>query len=317
MHVSRDLPILDNVSIYNTLDGNFQIWNKPVNASFVQFTVIGGGGGGGAGSNESGSAVTSGSGGGGGAPGGLVTIGMPAILVPDTLYILVGQGGAGGASVSGSVPTTGGNGSNGTISYVCLSAGTGSGEVLIQSSNSEAGFGRGGSHNVAGAAGTAITLADTNNLKWMGINNVTGAQTAATAGGLGSTSTAPGGNVTYAGLLTGGAGGGNTRNTTVGAGAGGNITLTALASAFTIAVNGGAGGFAGSVPVRGANGFFKLAPFISTGGAGGGGCNRTDIPGQPGGNGAYGGGGGGGGAGNIASGAGGNGGDGLVIITVS
>ena len=203
MHVSRDLPVTDNVTIYNTLGDNFQIWNKPVNASFVQFTVVGGGGGGGAGSNESGSLVTSGSGGGGGAPGGLVSIGMPAILVPDTLYIRVGAGGLGGASVSGSVPTTGGNGSNGTISYVCLSAGTGSGEVLIQSSNSDAGGGRGGTYNVAGAGGLAITLADTTNLKWMGINNAPVAQTAASAGGQGSTSTAPGGNVTYAGLLTG------------------------------------------------------------------------------------------------------------------
>lgn len=317
MNVSKDLPVTDNVTIYNTLGDNFQIWNKPVNASFIQFTVIGGGGGGGAGSNESGSAVTSGSGGGGGAPGGLVSIGMPAILVPDVLYIHVGGGGAAGASVSGSVPTTGGSGGSGTISYVCLSPGTGSGEVLIQSSNTIAGGGLGGSHNVAGAAGTAITTADTTNLKWMGINNAPGAQTAASAGGLGGVSTAPGGNVTYAGLLTGGCGGGNTRAVNTGAGAGGNITLTSLASAFTIAVNGGAGGFSVSAPGSGANGFFKLAPFISTGGAGGGGSNRTDIPGQPGGNGAYGCGGGGGGAGNIASGAGGAGGDGLVIITVS
>jgi hypothetical protein len=317
MYGSNNLPVTDNVTIYNALGDNFQIWNKPVNASFIQFTVVGGGGGGGAGSNESGSAITSGSGGGGGAPGGLVSIGMPAILVPDTLYIRVGTGGAGGASVSGSAPTAGNNGGSGSISYISLSPGTGSGEVLIQSSNSQAGGGGGGTFNVAGAAGTAITLADTTNLKWMGINNATVAQTAAGAGGLGSNSNAFGASVTYAGLLTGGGGGGNMRSVTIGGGGGGSITLTSLASAFTIAVNGGAGGFVGNVPSSGANGFFKLAPFISTGGAGGGGGNRTDIPGQPGGDGAYGCGGGGGGAGRIASGAGGRGGDGLVIITVS
>jgi len=99
-----------------SISGSFQTWNVPEYATFLHFTVIGGGGGGG------GSAVLSGAsrkGAGGGAPGGLVAVSIPAILLPKTLYLQVGFGGAGGARAT-VLGGNAGNGGNGEISYVCL-----------------------------------------------------------------------------------------------------------------------------------------------------------------------------------------------------
>ncbi len=297
-----------------SISGTFQAWNVPEGASFLHFTVIGGGGGGGAGYYSS--SLTAGSGGGGGAPGGMVAVSIPAMLLPKTLYLQVGYGGAGGAAAV-SNPQVGNNGEAGTISYVCLYPEINAGSVLIQSSNTAPGGGAGGGINTTSAAGTAITIADTTNLKWLGIVGNTVAQTAGSTGAAGSTANINGTAITYAGLLTGGAGGGNMRSTSAGGGTGGTINMTNILSYIAVAVNGGTA-FNTTEACKGSNGFFSWKPFIATGGAGGAGYSITGATIAPdGGNGAYGCGGGGGGARCSAPSKGGKGGDGLIIIAVS
>jgi hypothetical protein len=293
----------------SSISGSFQAWNVPEYAAFLHFTVIGGGAGGGSGFFSSGSAQTQ-TGGGGGASGGIVTVSIPTILLPKTLYLQVGYGGKGGAAqtISGS----GLDGQSGSLSYICLCPEINAGSVLIQSSNTAPGGGLGNS-----TVGSAITIADTTNLKWLGIVGNTVAQTAGTAGGNSSNTVTP---ITYAGLLTGGGGGGGIRNTGI-AGTGGSIAMTSIGDFITTTIAGGTGNNpASGDSTAGSVGYFSWKPFIATGGAGGGGQGGTTITfaGKSGGKGAYGCGGGGGGAGRyISSGAGGDGGDGLIIITVA
>ena len=114
-----------NYTFYAT--GNWQAWNKPRNAKFIEIFCLGGGGGGSHPTNQS----TAGSGGAGGSSAGIVRGIIPAFLLPDTLYILVGKGGAGG-TVSN---TTGGSGA---ISYIGLQPST-SEQTLICKSSTTAG----------------------------------------------------------------------------------------------------------------------------------------------------------------------------------
>lgn len=291
-----------------SISGSFKAWSVPEHAAFLHFTVIGGGGGGGGGGVLSGASRK---GAGGGAPGGMVAVSIPAILLPKTLYLQVGFGGQGGGRAT-AVGVAAPNGNNGEISYVCLYPEINPGSTLIQSSETAAGGGTGAT--TAGTSvppGTAITIANTNNLKWLGIVGNTVAQT---AGGIGST-IAPG-SVTYAGLLTGGAGGAGFSTGIVG----GSIVMTSINSYVTTTIAGGdTAGNPGSV------GYFSWKPFIATGGGGGGGSTSSITWGGSGGNGAYGCGGGGAGTctNNVSlptlgeGGYGGRGGDGLIIITVS
>ena len=277
--------------------GSFQAWNVPEYASFLHFTVIGGGGGGGGG-GTTGNAF----GGLGGAPAGIVAVSIPTILLPKTLYLQVSYGGTGG---QGNINANGSPGSSGSISYVCLYPEINPGSILIQSSNVAAGGGGGGT-SLSGQLVLAsnIVIADVLNLKWLGIVGNTVAQTSGV-----TTDTS----VTYAGLLTGGAGGGRR------ALPGGNQTMTSINAYVTTTINGGAAGVSANGS-PGNNGYFSWKPFIATGGAGGGGGATGAFNGGRGGNGAFGcggGGGGGGGATTVSGGQGGNGGDGLIIITVS
>ncbi len=301
----------DSASI--SVSGSFQAWNVPEYATFLHFTVIGGGGGGGAGYYSS--SLTSGSGGGGGAPGGMVAVSIPAMLLPKTLYLQVGHGGLGGAAAT-TDPQVGNSGSNGTISYVCLYPEINSGSVLIQSSMTNAGGGAGGGTNTTSGAGVTPTAADVNALRWLGIPGTTVAQTGGSTGAAGSTANTNGTGITYAGLLTGGAGGGNMRSSSPGGGTGGTINMTNILSYIAVAVNGGTA-FNTTEACKGSNGFFSWKPFIATGGAGGAGYSITGATIAPaGGDGAYGCGGGGGGARCSAPSKGGKGGNGLIIITV-
>jgi hypothetical protein len=93
--------------------GSWQTFVKPRNAKMIEIFCLGGGGGGARTTNAAGNS----GGGGGGGSAGIVRGIIPAFLLPDTLYILVGKGGAGGT-------TSGGNGTAGGISYVSLSNST-------------------------------------------------------------------------------------------------------------------------------------------------------------------------------------------------
>lgn len=273
--------------------GNWQTWSKPRNAKMIEIFCLGGGAGGGS-SLLSGSAY---GGAGGGGSAGIVRGIIPAFLLPDTLYILVGKGGA-GASTAGTQGGTGG------ISYIGLQPST-SEQTLICKSSSQGPTG-GASAFSSGIGGVAATLSSAissafGNLGLFtaiaGVNGNNGGLNTGTSGG---TQAALGTNLT-----TGGAGGGGKSNTVVAGG--GNIT-SALAI-LTNQVNGGV-----TSGQDGNSGYGTLQPFCGTGGAGGASI-LTGIGGR-GGDGFYGCGGGGTGSGSLAGSRGGNGGDGLIIITV-
>ena len=304
-----------NTSIfYFAGSGSFQVWNKPPGISVAHIVVIGAGGGGGGGAYSS-SAIGSIAGGSGGAPGGYYCGTLPSFLLPDKLYILVGQGGNGGVGVNSPNPSTGSNGNSGGITYVCMYPEVNSGSILLQSSLTEASGGLGG---VIGSSTTsnptAITVVDQNLLRWVPLN--TGTTINSTINGAGS-ATVTGGSPTYAGLLTGGGGGGGHSVNGGNGTAGGGIIVTSPYSYVYQGTNGGAAGSnAGSTPGNGSHGYTTLKNFFTIGGGGGGGYGVASIiPGGNGGNGGIGCGGGGGGAGSSISGTGGNGGHGIVIIT--
>jgi hypothetical protein len=271
--------------------GDWQTWNKPRNAKFIEIFCLGGGAGG----SLVAVAGTNASGGGGGASGGIVRGLIPAFLLPDTVYILVGKGGAGATTAS----TVGGSGG---ISYVSLQPSTSEQTLICKSSTTAPAGGTAATGN-GGAAPTisVVTLSAFGNLGlFTAIAGVAGSNGGANAG---TSQTALATN-----LVTGGAGGGN-KTTTI-FNAGGSIVSASVI--LTSRVNGGIAN-----AQDGDSGYGTLQPFCGTGGAGGAGRQGGTGAGGRGGDGWYGCGGGGTGGGSTATGTkGGNGGDGLVIITV-
>ena len=270
-------------TFYST--GNWQTWNKPRNAKMIEIFCLGGGGGG-----ASTFAVTTAAGGGGGGSGGIVRGLIPAFLLPDTIYILVGRAGQGGIFTS--------NGSAGGISYIGLQPSTSEQTLICKSSTTVAG---GGLANTAGGSGgviSVLTLAAFGNLGlFTAIAGVAGGSGDGSGSGPGGSQAALGTN-----LVTGGGGGGGRTSSAFGTGG----TITSASVILTTRVSGGV--LAGQ---NGDNGYGKLQPFCGTGGGGGAGIISGN--GGNGGNGFYGCGGGGVGGG---IGRGGDGGGGLVIITV-
>lgn len=285
--------IEDNVFVYFASSGDtIQIWNKPMNTSFVMFTVIGGGGGGGGGQSGSGIGRTGGSGGG---TGGFTTLLLPLLILPDTLYISVGAGGDGGAP--------NGNGIGGRSTFVSTQPNAQAGNTIIAANGGGAGLVNG----VAGAGATAYAVGNGIVTLWgIGIFN------AGANGGAGGSTAGGNGSVGSGFIATGGAGGGGASSAGA-AGNGGSINFNDVMPAI---LGGSAGGTNSgqSGIARGLffNGTSNRAPMCFTGGAGGG-AFATGVAGN-GGNASYGSGGGGGGAG-VTGGRGGRGGDGLVIIT--
>lgn len=268
--------------------GNWQTWTKPRNAKFIEIFCLGGGAGGSIQIVGTGARA----GGLGGGAGGIVRGIIPAFLLPDTIYILVGKGGAGAVSSSN---TSGGSGG---ISYVGLQPSTSEQTLICKSSTSNP------TNSTIGATISTVALSAFGNLGLFtaiaGVGGTTGGTSTPTQGGSQvalSTS-----------LVTGGGGGGG--KTTAAFAAGGNIN--SASAVLTTQVNGGV-----TNAQDGDSGYGTLIPFCGTGGAGGAGRQGDSGLGGNGGNGFYGCGGGGAGASSSATGLrGGNGGDGLVIITV-
>jgi len=277
---------------------SWRIWNKPNNAKFVQFILLGGGGG--AAGGVGGGSGTSRRGGAGGGSSSLTTGLFSASMLPDTLFVQVGFGGAGGAG--GGI--AGGAGGAGSLSYVGVLPDSGhtSINMLLVSGANAAG---GGASD--GTAGTAGTVWGGGILDFFGIANVYAGQ----AGAIGQTTAVPA-NITIAGITTGGAAGAGPNGTTPQNG--GNIT----GAGFINTVLGGqssgdtgSGGYMTSIP---SSNLSSKQPMLFTGGAGGASSNLG--PGGNGGAGTFGSGGGGGAGGfTLLGGAGGRGGDGIVIIT--
>jgi hypothetical protein len=258
--------------------GNWQAWSKPRNAKFIEIFCLGGGAGGGMASVTTG-ATSSGSGGG---SGGIVRGLIPAFLLPDTIYILVGRGGI-GATASNL-----GGGAAG-ISYVALQPSTSEQTLICKSSTAPA------LANTAASISVVALSAFGNLGLFTAIAGVAGS-----TGGLSQTAL-------NTNLTTGGASSGSKSSTTFNVG--GNINpATAI---LTSTVLGGQ-----SSGQNGDNGYGTLKPFCGTGGAGGAGRSGSTGVGGNGGNGYYGCGGGAAGGSSVLGARGGNGGDGLVIITV-
>jgi hypothetical protein len=265
----------------------WRTWRKPRGAKFIYMIGVGSGSSGGCGIN---SAATSGAGAGG--PSGAQTVVMiPAMFVPDVLYVQTGAGGQQPAVlVSAAVNVAG------VTSYVCISPYTSvppAGTILFanggQIGTAAATSTTGGTATVAASAASIFNMP----LAGRGFYQFFAGQ-AGTAGG-----TPAGGSVaqTYptTGLMVqGGAGGGG--SSTSGQ-AGGAITLAGFGDSFPAI----AGGIAAvtSTPAGAGSGGTMLKMFQYTGGAGGGGSTTTagGLAGA-GGNGAPGCGGGGAGGSN-------------------
>jgi len=281
---------------------SFQTWQKPLNAKFVHFFVLGSGSGGGGGGFGSGG--TSRRGGGSGASGGHVTSVFAASQVPDTLFINVGTGGVGGTG--GAV---GGSGGAGLLTYVMIYPDTTftATNVILQSGTAAPTAATGGAGiGSAGVAGTVWTgtgslfFKNSLSISYAGVNGVAGTTTPVPT------------NTTISGITTGGGAGAGTNTSTPQNGgsiiANGNVPT--ISGGSTTSVD-GSGGYMSSIPNTVGASYQQM---IFTGGAGGASSNLGT--GGAGGNGAFGCGGGGGGAGfTNLGGNGGRGGDGLVIIT--
>lgn len=283
----------------------FQIWQKPKGASLVSMFVIGGGGGGGGGFSRT--AGSAGGGGAGGACSGISRFICPAIFLPDTLYIQVGNGGQGGAASS--------NGGAGINSYILSSKTNVVPNIIVYSGlvASPPGGGGAGTGATGGTGGTVPGLAisqSTNTWgQWFSNQGLVGGAGGAQTGAVGTAITAWGGLP-----LSPGAGGAGCTTTDF---AGGPQTPTAIldigSQGYYPSGAGGIvpGGTAAGTNVDGNPGINRITPFYNSGGAGGG-SNNSGQAGH-GGTGGYGCGGGGGGAGTTG-GRGGNGGSGIVII---
>jgi hypothetical protein len=279
-------------TFYSLGAGVWQTWNKPRNAKFIEIFCLGGGAGGGVATIS----AFSKNGGAGGGSGGIVRGIIPAFLLPDILYILVGKGGI-GSSTSNTAGGTGG------ISYIGLQPSTSEQTLICKSSTAVAGSGQ-----VTGGVGATISVVALSAFGNLGlftaIAGVAGGTGGANTGGVGTSQAALGTNLT-----TGGAGGGGATNTAGVWASGGSIT--AASAILTTPVSGGQ-----TVGADGDSGYGTLQPFCGTGGSGGAGRDGSTGAGGNGGNGYYGCGGAGAGGSSTVVPRAGNGGDGIVIITV-
>lgn len=301
----------DTVVTSGTTSSSWQTWIKPRGANLIHIFAVGGGGGGANG--QIGALGTSRGGcGGGGAPGQSVLI--PALLLPDILYIMVGRGGLGG--IPGTPATSGGQ------TIVSISS-VPNPTTLVTNT-----FGH--VINTYGAGGATATAAGA-----AGLNNLSGSERPARvlgfapnhgAGQIGSLSAAgaDGGSLNvFAGNLStpfnGGTAGGSTR-LSVDPGFNGGSFINSTTHTLGETTHwpyqpGGIGGSGGLPGINGCNGF-KAQDIMHFYPATGGGAGGVTGNGGNGGNGAPGCGGGGGGAcfTGFTAGVGGSGGSGFVII---
>jgi len=272
-------------------------WIKPRGKAMMNIICIGGGGGGGGGFTAAAAAARGGGGSGGSSAVTRVTI--PLHLVPDKLFVQVGQGGKG-------VGSGGGTAGSGVLSYVAIAPNTTASNVIAVSGNAATVGGGTGTGAAVGAAGTAGTIATIANCPLAGLGHFDfiagqiGVAGGAVAGGNGTAQTIP---VTSV-ITTGGTGGGGTTSADFAGGAWTAITSSWLSEQRPATPAAGSNNGSGGFPI--------WKPLFFFGGTGGSASNAG--VGGNGGNGSYGSGGGGGGGGTTG-GRGGDGGSGIVIIT--
>lgn len=289
------------------LGASWKTWTKPRGCSMVQILLVGAGGGGG---DSVAGAASLAAGGGGGGSGAQSMVLIPAVCIPDTLYLSLGAGNKNNTNTAVAtgihswvsvVPTVGGPVARDTVAYAGAGASGGK-------SNG----------NTVGVLGTAGAAAITNMLiAGAGQYNILGGS----AGIAGGNASANASNLTLptTGLcVTGGTGGGGVPTTSAPGWTGGAIT----GSGFVTTVPGGTAGAV--TPTAGGNGTNGSRPnpriLFFTGGTGGGSTGMgasTGLAGGFGGHGAPGCGGGGGGGSFTGQGVqiGGNGGPSFCVIT--
>ena len=286
----------------------WQTWRKPRGAKMVYLLGVGGGGSGGTGVNTG---TTSG-GGAGGTSGAQSAVMIPAMLIPDMLFIQAGAGGQG--------PTTSAaQGTAGQPTYVCIEPDS------TLTANMTLLYALGGTITSAtvattttgGSAGTAPIAATISNMPLAGrgfYSLIPGF--AGTAGGSSTTAgtalTLP----TAGQMITGGTGGGGCNSTTGFAGGAVATPTGALGQDFFPALAGGLAAVT-STPAGVGGSFVEKNFLMNFGGTGGGGATTTaGGTAGAGATGAPGCGGGGGGGGNTTNTTlkGGDGGPGFVII---
>ena len=252
-------------------------WEKPKGIHTIVITCIGAGGGG-----RSGWCLdtTGRSGGAAGGSGGFTRVIIPAMVLPDVLYVTVGRGGAGGASatVSGTVNL----GSAGSGSYVSIAPSTAAIYLACFANAGGGGITTGAGNNAGGLAAVVATQANCL-MSGLGQFFALAGQTGAT----GPTSTAAPISYPTTGLLLSGGGCGAGGVTGTGGG-----TVTAPTQSLFSLIPTRTGGAQASTAGAGADGISLLQPLMSIGGAGGGASSST--------------------TGGVGS--GGRGGNGLVII---
>lgn len=286
--------------------GTWQQWVKPRGCSMVWMMAMGSGSGGGGG--FSGADATARGGGGGGGSSAICTMLIPAIFLPDILYVAVGVGGAGGGG-------TGQQGISNQRTFIsqapplsALTQGilTTDNNIVLQSGAGTGGGGVAGNGvtGTSAAGGGAESATVISNERWL-------------ASGIFQAYVGSGG-------AQGGAGGNNPGNTipvpvaqrpqNTGGGGGGSCTSanqiggSLVAGPYLPSLGAGTAGVSNGA---GPNGWSLTSPLYSCGGAGG--ASVTAGTGGAGGRGGQGCGGGGGGAG-VTGGAGGQGGNGVAFI---
>jgi hypothetical protein len=294
-----DVQVFTRPSPGTTTNTQWMTWQRPRTASMLYIFCLGSGGGGGGGRTD----PTSGGGGGSGGSASHVALLVPAVLLPDRLYIQVAVGGVGRAPGDISL-------GNGQPSYVCIYPNTVVSNVLAVSctpSSTEASGGASSLSTDGGAAGSGgsgplntVPMPRAGLGIWeRSVGQIGQVGGASTTNGL--PSSLP---TTTPFLAQGGASG---AGWTTGDRVGG--ACTAIANSYLSQQR-------PATPAAGANGHGSSGPqlwkpFFSFGGLGG--SSNDSGAGAHGGHGGYGAGGGGGGGGTTG-GNGGNGGDGLVII---
>ncbi len=293
----------------------WQTWTKPNDAMLIHILCIGGGAGGGGGRRAFGLSGAARYGGGGGGSAAVTSMYIPAFLIPDTLYILIGAGGKGAPAMD---PTNnfGANGYNGDTSYVALypsyTAGQ-EGNLLLSANGGGGGLGGTDSTGIGGSGGAATTIGASSPF-YLGLGQFT--STGGQGGGASGASAVPAlvigssGN----GITCGGAGGGPIASSNAGQ-IGGAINSPSALIPYLTSLPGGQNVIFQNM--LGSDGYSVKKPLMFIGGTGGGGNSSEATRSNAGGFGNIGSGGGGGGAksANFAAGAGGKGGDGIVIIT--
>ena len=273
----------------------WETWRKPRGISMCQIIAIGGGAGGGGGFTAAAAAARGGGGGGGSS--GISRVTVPALWLPDILYVQVGAGGAGGAA--------GATGGNGVLSYVAAWRDIAADNVVAISGAAAASGGGGGTGAAAGSGAAGSTIAVIGSMPIAGCGNFdliagqSGANGGVQTGAVGSSITLP---VTSA-RCSGGAGGAGVTAADFAGGGFAGAANTYLSEQRPVAS--AAGSFDGS------GGPAIMSPFMMFGGCGGSSSNAG--VGGNGGPAAYGAGGGGGGGGTTG-GRGGPGGQGIVMI---